>query len=131
MRLNSVVAALLALAAALMSMPQQVEAGGFHRHDAPRGWGETRTVRHWVYYPRYHHRYYAHAHTDPYAYRYEPRGYYPYYNSHYWVPARCYRGCRPHHVRPPYYKAWGASKRHYHHRRWHAKHHGRIRRGHW
>jgi hypothetical protein len=53
---------------------------------------------------------------DPYAYRYEPRGYYPYYNSGYWVPAwvlrKRYACCKPVLVLPPYYEAWGYPKRH-------------------
>lgn len=131
MRLKSLLAAMLALVAIVMTAPAPAEAGHYHRSDAPRGWGHERVVRHWIYYPRYHHRYYAHAVTDPYAYRYEPRGYYPYYNSGYWVPARCYHRCRQTYRLPPYYKAWGASKRHYHHRKWHHRHHGRIRHHHW
>jgi hypothetical protein len=46
---------------------------------------------------------------DPYAYRYEPRGYYPYYGSPYWRPARdllLYRD-RYRHELPRYYPAWG------------------------
>ncbi len=131
MRLKSLLVALAALAAILVTLPHTAEAGGFHRDHPPRGWGEARDVVHHIYYPRYRHRYYVHAATDPYAYRYEPRGYYPYYNSGYWVPAKCYRTCRPRLKLPPYYKAWGATKRRYHHRAWHARHHGRIRRGHW
>ena len=63
--------------------------------------------------------------TDPYAYRYEPRGYYPYYDSGYW---RYYCGskvnCVPAAYQPPYWKAWGYPKplRVYH---------GRIRPWHW
>jgi hypothetical protein len=69
---------------------------------------------------------------DPYAYRYEPRGYYPYYNSGYWKPLHVMRKrCRPCYVLPPYYQAWGYPKRGYHHRQWHAEHHGRIRHHHW
>lgn len=131
MRFKSLLAVLAMLVAMFLAAPLPAEAGGFHRHDAPRGWGHAPVVRHWVYYPRYQHRYYAHSYTDPYAYRYEPRGYYPHYNSNYWVPAKCYRGCRPHLRLPPYYKAWGATKRGYRHREWHARNHGRIRRGHW
>ena len=52
---------------------------------------------------------YAADRGDPYAYRYEPRGYYPYYGSPYWRPARemlLYRD-RYHHELPRYYPAWG------------------------
>ncbi|MCB1522179.1 MAG: hypothetical protein KDJ37_16635 [Hyphomicrobiaceae bacterium] len=134
MRLKSMIAALAVLAAIVLALPQAAEAGGFHRHHAPSGWGKTRTVRHWIYYPRYHHVTYRHAGTDPYSYRYEPRRYYPAYNTHYWVPARCYRKCRKHYRLPPYQASWGRpSKRHYHrhhhHRHYHHRHHrhgGRI-----
>lgn len=129
MRIRSIMAALAVLAAIVVALPQQASAGFFHRDHG--GWGKHRVVRHHVYYPRYHHRYYSHSVTDPYAYRYEPRGYYPYYNAHYWVPARCYHRCRPHYRQPPYYKAWGYPKRKYHHRKWHARHHGRHRHHHW
>jgi hypothetical protein len=49
---------------------------------------------------------------DPYRYRYEPRGWYPYYNSGYWRPARELRYrracCRPaYYALPPYYQSWG------------------------
>lgn len=74
---------------------------------------------------------------DPYIYRYEPRGYYPYYNSSYWSPARVVRErnhMRYYHeidIRPPYFTAWGHPRKDYHHRQWHDEHHGRIRRHHW
>ena len=64
----------------------------------------------------------AHGH-DPYAYRYEPRGYYPYYKSHYWRPAHLVRRRRGIKA-PKYYPAWGYYKKHYNHRRWHKRHHG-------
>jgi hypothetical protein len=101
---------------------------------APAGWGTVRTVQHWGYYPRYQHVYSVHYATDPYAYHYEPRGYYPYYNSGYWRPAAEMRRERLNqyrYVSVPYYQAWGYPKRHYHHRAWHARHHGTIRLGHW
>jgi len=69
---------------------------------------------------------------DPYAYRYEPRGYYPYYNSGYWKPAYVLRKRgRPYYVHPPYYAAWGYPDWRYRHRAWHAAHHGYIRHDHW
>jgi hypothetical protein len=46
---------------------------------------------------------------DPYAYRYQPRAYYPYYGSPYWRPAAemlLYRD-RYRHELPRYYPAWG------------------------
>lgn len=60
---------------------------------------------------------------DPYAYRYEPRGYYPYYNSRYWRPGRLVRKRRG--IRGPrYYPAWGLKKRRYRHQRWHERRYG-------
>lgn len=45
---------------------------------------------------------------DPYVYRPEPRNYYPYYNSGYWVPDYVVRAKpKPIYVLPPYYQAWG------------------------
>ncbi len=128
MRLKS----LLALAAIALSFgiaaPQSASAFGWDRPDQPAGWGRLRTVRHWVYRPHYNHVYLTHAATDPYAYRYEPRGYYPYYNSGYWGPPRIkrYSGSLP-----PYYPAWGANKHNYHHVAWHKRRYGGHRRGHW
>jgi hypothetical protein len=125
---------LLGLAAAVVGMALTLTTtpadAGFRRH--PAGWGSERTVTHYGYYPRYHHVYRTHSVTDPYAYRYEPRGYYPYYNSGYWKPAHTMR-CRKHrhYHQPPYYQAWGYEDRAYHHRAWHARHHGYIRRDHW
>ena len=89
--------------------PQSASATHWDRPDRPAGFGDVRTVRHWVYYPRYHHVYLNHANTDPYTYRYSPRGYYPYYNSAY----------------------WGAPRRGYHHVKWHYHHHGGHRLGDW
>lgn len=127
---------LLALAAALTGLglisAAPASADGWRR--APAGYGTVQTVRHWGYYPRQRHVYAVGYVTDPYAYTYEPRGYYPYYNSGYWRPAaeiRWRRKHRYHLVQPPYFQAWGHPKRYYHHRKWHARHHGYIRREHW
>jgi hypothetical protein len=96
------------------------------------GWGHVPTVVHYGYYPRYNHVYVTHYATDPYAYHYVPRGYYPYYNSGYWRPAAEVRSKkRRRHAHPPYYKAWGYPSHGYRHHEWHAEHHGPIRRHHW
>lgn len=90
----------------------------------------------------YHHRYkprFVHVtyrdYSDRYAYRYEPRGYYPYYNSGQWRPTaelRYRRYCRRQGVvLPPNYGAWGYPVRGYQHRAWHRRHHGGIWIGHW
>lgn len=62
---------------------------------------------------------------DPYAYRYSPRGYYPYYSSSYWRPGRYVRRRRG--IKSPrYYPAWGYYKRHWRNKRWHERRYGRI-----
>lgn len=84
----------------------------------------------------HHHRHYTFD-VDPYVYRYSPRGYYPYYNSSYWSPAGYIRQRNHAHynhwidVRPPYFQSWGHPREDWHHRRWHAEHHGYIRRHRW
>ncbi len=76
------------------------------------------------------HRYTIHSQHDPYAYRYKPNGYYPYYNSGYWRPRHLVKRRRGFRI-PRYHQAWGATKRGYKHRRWHNEHHGRHRRWDW
>jgi hypothetical protein len=68
---------------------------------------------------------------DPYAYRYVPKGYYPYYNSGYWKPASQFYRERPNFPLPEYYEAWGSNKRSYDHELWHEEHHGGHRRWDW
>lgn len=133
MRQKLLTAAFAVLAAIGITGQQQAHAT-CRAECAPAGWGEVRTVRHWGYYPRYNHVYSVHSATDRYAYRYEPRGYYPYYNSGYWRPAaemRQRRATRYQYAPVPYYPAWGYPQRGYQHRDWHARHNGRIRRHHW
>jgi hypothetical protein len=118
-------AAILAFAAAAVSPAD----AGHRRHG---GWGHAPTVVHYGYYPRYNHVYVTHQATDPYAYHYQPRGYYPYYNSGYWRPAHEVRAKRVRrYARPAYYKAWGHPVSGYSHHGWHARYHGRILRHHW
>ncbi|MEQ1711855.1 MAG: hypothetical protein ABL908_10685 [Hyphomicrobium sp.] len=131
MRLKSMIAMVAAVLALALASPKSAEAFGWHRTAEPAGWSRMRTVRHWVYHPRYHHVYHNHTATDPYAYRYEPRGYYPYYNSHYWRPAHEMRKARAGFVLPTYHRAWGHPKRNYRHVAWHMKKYGGHRRGHW
>ncbi len=105
MRLIKVFGAVVALTTLAIAAPQSASAFGWHRSHHPSG-------------------------ADPYAYRYEPRGYYPYYKSHYWRPAhkvRRRRGIRA----PRYYPAWGYYKRTWRHRAWHRRNHGRHHRWHW
>jgi hypothetical protein len=129
MRLKSLFAIALAiLSLGMVAAPQSASATHWDRPDQAAGWGRLRTVRHWVYYPRYHHTYVKHERTDPYAYRYTPRGYYPYYNSAYWgrPHVKRFRGFLPH-----YYEAWGGPQRGYRHVEWHQQHYGGHRRGNW
>ena len=129
MRLKTILALIVSVFTLAIAASGSASAFFWDRPDQPAGWDHMRTVRHWVYYPRYHHVYLNHSETDPYAYRYSPRGYYPYYNSDYWRPSSSVR--RQHNVLPPYYASWGGKKRHYHHVEWHNRHSGGHRRGDW
>jgi hypothetical protein len=132
MRLKSLLAIATAAMALGLAAPKSAEAFGWKRHPEPAGWGRMRTIRHWVYHPRYKHVYLTHGDTDPYAYRYMPRGYYPYYNSHYWTSASEMRARRKARLRhPPYYAAWGYPDHHYSHTEWHYRNHGGHRHHHW
>jgi hypothetical protein len=126
MRITSMAAYAVAALTFCMTFSTPSEAFGWRR-DAPVGWGQSQKVRHWIYYPRYHHRYHRNSATDPHGYRWVKPRYYPYYNSGYWRSAAAMRArhkARYPHV--PYYRAWGYPKRGYKarpHRRWH--HHRR------
>lgn len=119
MRLKTMLAALAALICAGFAAPQKADAFGY-RDRVPHGWDNVRTINHYVYYPRYRHVY----HVDPYAYQYSPRGYYPYYGSAYWVPARKILKRNHYHyhhwnVQAPryrYHQSWGYPKH------WHGHH---------
>jgi hypothetical protein len=124
----------LALAAFAALFASPASATCLDHRCPPPGWGQVRTVVHYGYYPRYNHVYAFNSVTDPYAYAYEPRGYYPYYNSGYWRPAHDMRVKRRHAYRAqrvPYYQAWGYPVSSYYHRAWHAANHGYIRHDHW
>lgn len=128
MRIKTLLSALAVALTFAVAAPQSADAFHWKRHDRPQGWGHARTVRHWVYYPRYRHVYVGHRYTDPHAYRYAPRGYYPYYNSRYWGRPRIKR----HRAKlPPYYRSWGAPRRRYRHVDWHYYRYGGHRKGHW
>lgn len=130
MRLKSLLAIAVAMASlGLIATSEPASAFGWDRPDQTAYWRDRgRVVRHWDHHPRYRHVYDGYAVADPYAYRYIPRGYYPYYNSHYWRKVRIKR-FRGH--RPPYYKAWGSPRRGYRHVEWHRRHYGGHRRGNW
>ncbi len=119
MRLFNILAGLAIVAVACVSLPFSAEAGP-RTYNHPPGFSyKARALAR------------GYSAADPYFYRYEPRGYYPYYNSHYWRPAHEVRKSRRKYVLPPYYKAWGYPKRKYRHGAWHRKHHGRHSLGHW
>ena len=127
MRSKNVLALAVSVLTLGLLLPTHAHAFGWHRSGPPVGWGREQAVRHWVYYPRYRHTYLRHPVTDPYAYRYTLRRYYPYYNSGYWRSAAAMR-MRPRvrYVHPRYYRAWGyrrpgyraLNRRIYRHRRW-------------
>jgi hypothetical protein len=127
MRYRLLLAAVVAIFALGFVAPQRAEAfvGWYDRDSRSAGLGHSRAVRMWHYRPRY--RYRVHSYQDPYAYRYEPRGYYPYYNAGYWRPAWTQRNRYAYQARAPrYHAAWGYGARrcgHRHHRRWHARGH--------
>jgi len=64
--------------------------------------------------------------SDPYAYKYEHRGYYPYYGSRYWRPAHKVRRRRFNYTHPRYHKAWGLYRDHIQ-REHHGHPHGTVR----
>ena len=119
MRFKSLLAALAVVLSVAMIVPGSAEAG-WRRSSVPDGWGRTRTINHYIYYPRYRHVYRVHPHTDPYAYYYEPRGYYTKSSSRYW--RRADRVHRHHKVRGHhkyrYHPAWGYKKARKSRRRW-------------
>ncbi|MEZ5853447.1 MAG: hypothetical protein R3D67_01385 [Hyphomicrobiaceae bacterium] len=130
MRLKSILAAAATTLALVFASAAPSAATDLLRGDHDRG--KVRHIDHHVYYPRYVH----HYKVDPYAYRYSPRGYYPYYGSHYWAPAGYVKARKRAHLnrwnsRPPrYYKSWGYP-RDWNHSEWHKEHHGRHHRWHW
>jgi len=132
MRLKCFLAAALAILGLATAGAGTAAADGVEK---PRSWRKAHHIHHRVYYPRYVH----HYKVDPYAWRYSPRGYYPYYGSHYWAKSSYVKWRNRAHLnewntRPPYfryYKSWGYPKRNWHHYEWHAKHHGYHRRHHW
>lgn len=121
MRLKSLLAAAV-LAATWLGLAEPVAA-----FDSRENRAGGRVITHHVSSPG--HRHGAHG-ADPWAYRPESRGYYPYYNSGYWRPAHLVRRSPPHAL-PPYHASWGAPRTSYQHRHWHSVHHDRHRPWHW
>lgn len=124
MRTHKILSAAAAALALSLASPRVAHAFDQERPNPPRGFGSEQTVRHWVYYPRYRNFYYTYGQKDPFGYHYEPSGYYPYYNSREWKPARHMPPRRVHYTAPKYYPGWGLNKKHWSQARWHAEHHG-------
>lgn len=117
-----VIALAVALMGATAGQTQAFDRFGRHAHESH---GHVRVIERRVYRPRY--RYRLHTPEDPHRYRYEPRGYYPYYGSHYWRPRHEVRRKSYRFHQPRYYKSWGKKKRHWNNRAWHRRNHGRHR----
>ncbi len=131
MRIRNILSALAVLFAIVVALPQSASAGFRHSHD---GWDRERVVTHHVSDSRFSRHFYRYGDPDPYHYRHVQPRYYPYYNSGYWVPARCYRyKCRKQYRIPRYYQSWGYPKacnhrngcKRHHHRRHRVYHHFR------
>ena len=123
MRVNSLMA-LAAITAAFVIVSQSASAFDLYSPDKRGGTGWSRENGHWVYSSRYPRGYL----NDRYSYFYDPRGYYPYYNSGQWGPPRI---SRFNGTLPPYYASWGSWKKNYYHVEWHRRHYGGHRRGDW
>lgn len=124
MRTHQILGAAAAVLSLSLASPRMALASNLDRPNPPRGFGSEQTVRHWVYYPRYRNFYYTYGQQDPFAYHYEPRGYYPYYNSGEWKPACCIARHRANLTGPKYYSGWGRNKKHRSQSAWHAAQHG-------
>ncbi len=116
MRLKSLLAAAAASALAGFAMTAPAAAFDLGKWDAfraPEGYDHSRVIHHWIYKPHYRHQYHLGAKDDPYAYRYAPRKYYPYYGSNYWVPAEQMRNRYRYSFDGPKYRyqpSWGQAK---------------------
>lgn len=89
MRLKNILASLVAVVFAALLMPAPASAfSGEAKH------------------------YNRHSAVDPFAYRYEHRGYYPYYGSRYWRPAHKVKRRRFRYRQPRYHRAWGYYRHH-------------------
>lgn len=142
MRLITILAAAAALVGVSAATPDTAAAAHKrHHHHVKHHHHHHHAKRLVTLVPHVHYSAYANVYAiDPYAYSYQPRGYYPYYGSQYWVPAPWVRA-RNHalynHVivaptRYDYAPSWGYPvKRHY--ATWHHHHHGHHhhRRHHW
>jgi hypothetical protein len=111
MRLEGLLAV---LAAALLGLAGSPSASAGHIDCGPGGWIKTHGGYGCVRYVRDM----DEPYPDPYAYRYQPRSYYPYVNSGYWRPAAEVRKRNHYHynrwnVLAPYYRyhpSWGYPK---------------------
>lgn len=133
MRLKTFLAATVALVGLAITLPQSASADGIRAK--PDGRSKARHVT-----PRVHSARSAYDFdVDPYAWRYSPRGYYPYYGSDYWAKARYIKARNRAHLnvwntQPPYfhyYKAWSYPKKDWSQAAWHYDNHGFHHRWHW
>jgi hypothetical protein len=102
-------------------------AGSFDLSRAPEQPRYERFINHYIYKPRYVHRYHTAPHGDPYAYRYARRAYYPYTGSHYWVASEQMHNRYRYHWSGPKYEyqpSWGRAPVAHHH---HAERHAPVR----
>jgi hypothetical protein len=81
------VSRILTVVSAVLISTSSAKATDLVKPRPPAGYAETQDVHHWRYVPSYRHVVHVADTSDPYAYRYQRRGYYPYYHSNYWVPA--------------------------------------------
>lgn len=132
MRLISILATAAALVCFGAATPDTASAAHKHRHHHAHHHGHH-AHRAITLVPQVHYSAYANVYAiDPYAYSYQPRGYYPAYGSQYWVPAPWVHA-RNHalynHVivaptRYDYAPSWGYPvKWHRHHAKRHHHHH--------
>lgn len=142
MRLITIVAAAAVALFAGTAAPDTASAAHKRHHHHAKHHHHHHAKRVVAVVPHVHYSAYAHVYAiDPYAYSYHPRGYYPYYGSHYWVQAPWVRA-RDHalynHIivaptRYDYGPSWGYPKTwchkacryhgHHHHRGHHPRHH--------
>jgi hypothetical protein len=108
--------ALVAGIAVSMTLSAPASAWGWDPTRAPEQPLHERVINHTIYKPHYRHVYHIAPQGDPYAYRYAPRAYYPYYASGYWVPADHMRNRYRYQYHGPKYRyqpSWGAKRGHH------------------
>jgi hypothetical protein len=116
-RLSWAVFAAVLISGAMAPQPAHAIFLWYDEDSRGAGLGPSSAAQYRVRAPRYYYR--LHSYEDPFAYRYEPRGYYPYYGAGYWRPAHTQRRRYDYEARPPHYHpAWGYGPRRCHSDRW-------------